>query len=53
MFVNAKKICLFKAEDAEIKAYTLCLGNISKDFAVNGMKEFGLIEYVYVFFYCL
>ena len=26
-----------KAKDSEIKSYPLCLGNISKDFAVNSM----------------
>ena len=29
LFVNATKICQFKAKDSEIKGYTLCLGNIS------------------------
>ena len=27
LFVNATKICQFKAKDSEIKDYTLCLGN--------------------------
>ena len=30
LFVNATKMYNFKAKDAEIKDYTLCLGNISK-----------------------
>ena len=34
LFVNATKIYQFKAKDSEIKAYPLCLGNISKDFSV-------------------
>ena len=29
----------FKAQKAEIKDYTLCLGNISKDFTINNMKK--------------
>ena len=28
-----------KAKDSEIKDYTLCLGNISKDFTINSMKK--------------
>ena len=28
LFVNAIKICQFKAKDSEIKIYSLCLGNI-------------------------
>ena len=29
----------FKAKDSEIKKYTLCLGNVSKDFTVDNMKK--------------
>ena len=39
LFVNATKIYQFKANDPEIKKYSLCLGNISKDFTVNNMKK--------------
>ena len=39
MFVNAAKICQFRAKGSEIKDYTLCLVNISKDFTVNNMKK--------------
>ena len=39
LFVNAKKMCQFKAKDSEIKAYTMCLGNISKDFTINNLKK--------------
>ena len=42
MFANATKLYQFKAEDSEIKEYTLCLGNISKDFKINNMKKAGL-----------
>ena len=38
MFVNATKIYQFKAKDSEIKDYSLRLGNISKDFAINKIK---------------
>ena len=37
--VNATKIYQFKAKDSEIKDYTLCLGNTSKDFTINNMKK--------------
>ena len=39
LFVNAAKIYRFKAKDFEIKYYTVCLGNISKDFTNNNMKK--------------
>ena len=39
LFVNATKVCQFKAENSEIKNYALCLGNVSKDFIVNNMKK--------------
>ena len=31
LFVNGTEIIKFKAKDSEILAYSLCLGNISKD----------------------
>ena len=36
-FVSATKIHQFKAIYSEIKNYTLCSGNIPKDFTVNNM----------------
>ena len=39
LFVNATKIYHFKAKKSEIEDYTLCLGNISKDFTINDMKQ--------------
>ena len=39
LFVNATKVHQFKAKDSEIKDYALFLGNISKDFTINNMKE--------------
>ena len=39
LFVNATKICQSKAQDSEIKPYPLCLGNISKDYTIDNMKE--------------
>ena len=34
--------CTFKAKNSEIKDYTLCYSNISKDFTINNMKKKGL-----------
>ena len=42
LFANAKKIYQFKARDSEIKDYTMCLGIVLKDFAMNNMKKTGL-----------
>ena len=38
-----------KAKDSEIVTTALCLGNISKDFSVDNMKNTGLNGYVYKF----
>ena len=37
LFVNATKIYQFKAKDSAIKDYSLCFGNISKDFTTNNI----------------
>ena len=39
----------FKAKDSGIVATPLCLGNISKDWSVNNMKDTRLNGYVYDF----
>ena len=49
LFVNGKEIHKFKAKDSEIVATPLCLGNISKDWSVDNMKNTGLNGYVYDF----
>ena len=49
LFVNGTESIKFKAKDSEIVAYPLCLGNISKDFSVDNMKNTGLNGYVYDF----
>ena len=49
LFVNGIEIYKFKAEDSEIAASPLCLGNISKDWLVDNMKRTGLNGYVYDF----
>ena len=49
LFANGKEIYKFKAKDSEIVATPLCLGNISKDWSVDNMKDTGLNGYVYDF----
>ena len=49
LFVNGKEIHKFKANNFEIVATPLCLGNISKDWIVDNMKKTGLNGYVYDF----
>ena len=39
LFDNSTKLYQFKAKNSEIKDYTLCLGDISKDFIINNMKK--------------
>ena len=39
LLVNAMKMYQFKIKVSEVKPYLLCLGNISKDFTLNNMKE--------------
>ena len=46
LFVNGTEIHKFKAKDSEIFAYSLCLGNISKDWLIDNMKTTGLKGYV-------
>ena len=49
LFVNDTEIYKFKAKDLEIVATPLCLGNISKDWSADNMKDTGLNGYVYDF----
>ena len=50
LYVNGTEIHKFKAKDSEIIAIPLCLGHISKDFAVDNMKKkLELNGYVYDF----
>ena len=49
LFVNGTEIIKFKAKDCETVATPLCLGNISKDWSVDNMKNTGLNGYVYDF----
>ena len=49
LFVNGTEIIKFKAIASEIVATSLCLGNISKDWSGDNMKDTGLNRYVYDF----
>ena len=49
LFVNGIEIYRFKANDSEIVANPLCLGNISKDWSTDNMKKTGFNGYVYDF----
>ena len=49
LFVNAMKIYQFKAQDSEIKPYTLCVGKMSNDFMLDNVKKTGLKGIVKVF----
>ena len=50
LFVNGTEIINFKAKDSEILAYSLCLGNISKDWSQDNMKKTRFNGYIYDFF---
>ena len=49
LFVNSTEIVKFKTKDSNIIATPLWLGNISKDWSVDNMKDTGLNGYVYDF----
>ena len=49
LFVNGTKIIKCKAKDWEILAYSLCLGNISKDWSQDYMEKTGFNSYIYDF----
>ena len=49
MFVNGTEIYKFKVKDSEIVASPLYLGNISKDWPLDNMKQTGFNGYVYDF----
>ena len=49
LFVNGTEIIKFKAKYSETVATPLCLGNMSKDWSVDNMKDSGLNGYVYDF----
>ena len=44
LFVNGVEIIKFKAKDSEIKPIPFCLGNVSKGFLLDNMKNAGLMD---------
>ena len=49
LFLNGTEIIKFKAKDSKILPSPLCLGNISKDWSVDNIKDTELNGYVYDF----
>ena len=49
LFVNGTATIKFKGKDSKIVAIPLCLGNVSKDWSLDNMKDTGLNGYVYDF----
>ena len=49
LFVDGTEIIKFKTKDSEIIPYSLCLGNISKDWTNDNMKKTGFNGYIYDF----
>ena len=47
LFVNVTEIIKFKAKDSKILAYSLCLGNISKDWSQDNKKKTGFNGYLW------
>ena len=47
LFVTGTELVKLKAKDSEISAYSLCLGNISKDWPQDNMKKTGFNGYIY------
>ena len=49
LYVNGTEIHKFKVKDSKTVATPLCLGNISKDFSIDNMRQARLNRYVYDF----
>ena len=49
LFANSTEIYKFKAQDSEIVASPLYLGNISEDWSTDNVKKTGFNRYVYDF----
>ena len=50
LFVNATKVYQFKEKNSEIIDYTLCLGNVLKEFTSNNMRLKGVVTFFSVNF---
>ena len=46
LFVNGTELIKFKTKDSKIVATLLCLGNISKDWSADNIKDTGSNGYV-------
>ena len=49
LFVNVTEVIKFKTKDSEILAYSLCLGNNSKDWSQYNLRKTGFNGYIYDF----
>ena len=49
LFVSGTEINKCKSKHSEILPYSLCLGNISKDWSIDNMKKTGFKGHVYDF----
>ena len=49
LFVNGIEIIKFKAKHSEVLPYSLCLGNILKDWLQDNMEKTGFNGYIYDF----
>ena len=49
LLVNCTGIIKLKAKHSEFLAYSLCLGNIPKDWSIDNMKKTGFNCYIYDF----
>ena len=47
--MNGNETIKFKAKNSEIRSYSLCLGNISKDWTQDNMKKTEFNGYIYDF----
>ena len=47
ILVNSVEIYKFKAKGSQISSVPLYVGNVSKDFSADGMKNLGLCGYFY------
>ena len=49
LFVNSKEVTKFKAKHSELIKYSMCLGNLSKNYRTDSRKNTGLYGNAYDF----
>ena len=49
LYAIGVKVYQFKSKDSEIKLYPLCLGTISKNFAIDNMKKLDYMKSCTIF----